>query len=94
MSQKIVFMGTPEFSVPTLKLLLKSEHKILVVYSQPATKAHRGQKISSSSVENFSKKKALNVRTPLTLDSDEEYEITWTAMTYELILQPVVEVET
>ena len=74
MSQKIVFMGTPEFSVPTLELLLKSEHKILAVYSQPPTKAHRGQKISSSSVENFAKKKALNVRTPLTLDSDEEYD--------------------
>ncbi|MBO6481639.1 MAG: methionyl-tRNA formyltransferase [Pelagibacteraceae bacterium] len=74
MSQKIVFMGTPEFSVPTLKLLLKSEHRILAVYSQPPTKAHRGQKISSSSVENFAKKKALNVRTPLTLDSDEEYD--------------------
>ncbi|MBO6486835.1 MAG: methionyl-tRNA formyltransferase, partial [Pelagibacteraceae bacterium] len=43
-------------------------------YSQPPTKAHRGQKISSSSVENFAKKKALNVRTPLTLDSDEEYD--------------------
>ena len=74
MSQKIVFMGTPEFSVPTLKLLLKSEHRILAVYSQPPTKAHRGQKISSSSVENFAKKKALKVRTPLTLDSDEEYD--------------------
>jgi methionyl-tRNA formyltransferase len=74
MSQKIVFMGTPEFSVPTLKLLLKSEHRILAVYSQPPTKAHRGQKISSSSVENFAKKKALNVRIPLTLDSDEEYD--------------------
>jgi methionyl-tRNA formyltransferase len=74
MSQKIVFMGTPEFSVPTLKLLLKSEHKILAVYSQPPTKAHRGQKTSSSSVENFAKKKALKMRTPLTLDSDEEYD--------------------
>ncbi len=74
MSQKIVFMGTPEFSVPTLELLLKSEHKILTVYSQPPTRAHRGQKISSSSVENFAKKKALNVRTPPTLDSDEEYD--------------------
>ena len=74
MSQKIVFMGTPEFSVPTLELLLKSEHKILAVYSQPPTKVHRGQKISSSSVENFAKKNALNVRTPLTLDSDKEYD--------------------
>ena len=74
MSQKIVFMGTPEFSVPTLKLLLKSKHKILAIYSQPPTKAHRGQKITSSSVENFAKKNTLNVRTPLTLDSDEEYD--------------------
>jgi methionyl-tRNA formyltransferase len=74
MSQKIVFMGTPEFSVPTLELLLKSEHKILAVYSQPPTKAHRGKKISSSSVENFAKKNALKVRTPLTLDSDKEYD--------------------
>ena len=74
MSQKIVFMGTPEFSVPTLKLLLKSKHRILAVYSQPPAKAHRGQKISSSSVENCAKKKALNVRTPLTLDSDKEYD--------------------
>ena len=28
------------------------------------------------------------------VDSDEEYDITWTAMTYELVLQPVIEVET
>ena len=73
MSQKIVFMGTPEFAVPTLDLLLKSNHKILAVYSQPPSKANRGQKIKPSDVESFSKKNALNVRTPLKLDSDEEY---------------------
>ena len=53
MSQKIVFMGTPEFAVPTLELLLKSNHKILAVYSQPASKANRGQKTSASSIEIF-----------------------------------------
>ena len=73
MSQKIVFMGTPEFAVPTLDLLLKSNHKILAVYSQPPSKANRGQKIKPSDVESFSKKNALNVRTPLKLDTDEEY---------------------
>ena len=73
MSQKIVFMGTPEFAVPTLEQLLKSNHKILTVYSQPPSKANRGQKIKPSDVESFSKKNALNVRTPLKLDSDEEY---------------------
>ena len=73
MSQKIVFMGTPEFSVPTLESLVNSNHKILAVYSQPASKANRGQKIISSSVELFAREKFLNLRTPENLDDDEEY---------------------
>ena len=73
MSQKIVFMGTPEFSVPTLKSLANSNHKVLAVYSQPASKAHRGQKIISSSVETAAKEYSLNLRTPVSLDNDEEY---------------------
>jgi len=73
MSQKIVFMGTPEFSVPTLESLVNSDHKILAVYSQPASKANRGQKITPSSVEIFAKENSLNTRTPVKLDTDEEY---------------------
>ena len=74
MSQKIVFMGTPEFSVPTLETLVNSNHKVLAVYSQPANKAHRGQKIIPSSVELFAKKCSLHLRTPVILDNDEEYD--------------------
>ena len=74
MSQKIVFMGTPEFSVSALKSLVNSNHKVLAVYSQPANKAHRGQKIIQSSVEMFAKKFSLNLRTPVILDNDEEYD--------------------
>ena len=74
MSQKIVFMGTPEFSVPALESLVNSNHKVLVVYSQPANKANRGQKIIPSSIENFAKEKSLNLRTPENLDDDEEYD--------------------
>ena len=73
MSQRIVFMGTPEFSVSALKSLVNSNHKVLAVYSQPANKAHRGQKIIPSSVELFAKKCSLHLRTPVILDSDEEY---------------------
>jgi methionyl-tRNA formyltransferase len=73
MSQKIVFMGTPEFSVPTLESLVNSDHKILAVYSQPASKANRGQKIILSSVEIFAKENSLSMRTPKKLDTDEEY---------------------
>ena len=73
MSQKIVFMGTPEFSVPTLESLVNSNNQILAVYSQPPSKANRGQKIIPSSVEIFAKENSLNIRTPLNLDTDEEY---------------------
>ena len=73
MSQRIVFMGTPEFSVSALKSLVNSNHKVLAVYSQPANKAHRGQKIIPSSVELFAKKCSLHLRTPVILDNDEEY---------------------
>ena len=73
MSQKIVFMGTPEFSTPTLESLVNSNHKILAVYSQPASKANRGQKIIASKVEILAKEHTLNLRTPDSLDNDEEY---------------------
>ena len=73
MSQKIVFMGTPEFSVPTLESLVNSNNKVLAVYSQPASKANRGQKIIPSQVETFAKEHSLNLRTPDSLDNDKEY---------------------
>ena len=73
MSQKIVFMGTPEFSVPTLESLVNSDHKVLAVYSQPPSKANRGLKLSLSKVELFAKEKSLTIRTPPNLDTEEEY---------------------
>ena len=38
MALKIIFMGTPEFAVPSLKSIANSSHKILEVYTQPAKK--------------------------------------------------------
>ncbi len=74
MSKKIVFMGTPEFAVPTLEALKNSNNEIIVVYSQPATKANRGQKLLDSTVGSLAKKFSLSLRTPKTLDSDEEFK--------------------
>ena len=73
MSKKLVFMGTPEFAVPSLKELKNSGYEILTVYSQPASKANRGQKLTKSEVEITSEKLSLNLRTPSLLDNDEEY---------------------
>jgi len=56
MPLKIVFMGTPEFSVPTLEALIKNKFNILSVYTQPPKKSKRGQKINMSAVQEFAKK--------------------------------------
>ena len=75
MSFKIVFMGTPEFSVPTLDALIKNKFNIVRVYTQPPKKSKRGQKINASPIEEFSKKNKINFRNPISLDSKEEFEI-------------------
>ncbi len=66
-------MGTPEFAVPSLEALKNSNHNILAVYSQPASRANRGQKLVESKVEITAKKFSLNIRTPSVLDSKTEY---------------------
>ena len=43
---KIVFMGTPDFSLPSLKILLESKHKILAVVTQP-------DKVTGERTESF-----------------------------------------
>ncbi len=72
MSKKIVFMGTPDFSVQTLEVLAKSSYDLVCVYTQPPKKSSRGQKINSSSIENISKKLNLKIRSPLNLIDENE----------------------
>tara|TARA_B100001057_G_scaffold486975_1_gene568954 strand:+ start:555 stop:1466 length:912 start_codon:yes stop_codon:yes gene_type:complete len=68
---KIIFMGTPKFAVPTLKSIYESGHKILEVYTQPATKSGRGQKINHSDIFKCAKQLNLKIRSPDTLDDKE-----------------------
>ena len=75
MSLKIVFMGTSEFSVPTLEVLIKNKFSISTVYTQPPKKSKRGQKINPSPIEEFSKKNKINIRNPINLNNDEEFKI-------------------
>ena len=65
MSFNIVFMGTPDFAVPTLEQLSKSNVTIKQVYSQPPKKSNRGMKLEKSPVHLFAEKNNLNVRTPI-----------------------------
>ena len=74
MSLKIVFMGTPQFSVPALEILIKNKFNILSVYTQPPKKSKRGQKINVSPIEEFSKEHKLNLQNPTSLNNDEEFK--------------------
>ena len=74
MSLNIAFMGTPEFSVPTLDALIKNKFNIVKVYTQPPKKSKRGQKINPSPVEEYCKTNKISFRNPLTLNSTEEFE--------------------
>ena len=74
MSLNIVFMGTPEFSVPTLDLLSKNKLNVVRVYTQPPAKSKRGQKVNPAPIERFCIKNKINLRNPLSLNSEEEFE--------------------
>ena len=73
MSLKIIFMGTPKFSIKSLESIFNSKHKILTVYSQPPKKKLRGHKVISSPIHKLSEKLGLSVRTPTSLGNDREY---------------------
>ena len=73
MTLKIVFMGTPEFSIPSLKILKQSDHKIVCVYTQPPKKKSRGQKILKTAVHVFSENEGIKVNTN-NLDNEKEYK--------------------
>ena len=72
MPLKIVFMGTPEFSLPTLEVLFKKNFNVVCVYTQPPTKSKRGQKINASPIEVFCKKNKINYKNPVNLNNEEE----------------------
>ena len=75
MLKKIVFMGTSFFAVPILKSLYQNGYPISVVYTQPAQKSKRGQRVNKSPVQGISETLNIDFRTPQSLKNNiEEYE--------------------
>jgi methionyl-tRNA formyltransferase len=64
---RLIFMGTPDFAVPTLNALVAAGHDVCAVYSQPPRPANRGKKLTSSAVQIRAEELGLTVRTPLSL---------------------------
>lgn len=71
---RIIFMGTPEFSVPVLEALVAEGHEIAAVYSQPPRPAGRGKKDRPSPVHARAQALGLEVRTPVSLKTMQVQE--------------------
>jgi len=75
MSLRIIFMGTPEFSVPTLRTLVDAGHQIVAVYSQPPRPGgRRGLDLQKSPVHQAAELLGLPAFTPVNFKDPEERE--------------------
>ncbi len=69
---RVVFMGTPDFSVQALDALVRAGHEIACVYTQPPRPAGRGKKPRPSAVQARAEELGLEVRHPVSLRGAEE----------------------
>lgn len=75
MPLRLIFMGTPDFSVPMLTALADAGHEIAAVYTQPPRPAgRRGLELTKSPVHRAAETRGLKVRTPKSLKGAEEQE--------------------
>ena len=72
---RIVFMGTPEAAVPTLRRCLQDGHEVAAVWTQPDKPAGRGNKVSSSPVKEFALSRGLSVFQPARIKNDEAKQL-------------------
>jgi len=70
---KIIFMGTPDFAIPSLKILFESGHDVVAVVTAPDKQRGRGQKISSTPVKMFAVENNLPVLQPEKLKNNPQF---------------------
>jgi len=74
MPLRLIFMGTPQFAVPTLLGLVAQGHEIIAAYTRAAKPAGRGMKLQPSPVEQEARRLGIPVVTPSTLKTPEALE--------------------
>ncbi len=73
-SKRIIFAGTPDFSVPPLRALLASPHQVVAVYTQPDRPAGRGRKLSPSPVKEVAADAGIPVYQPVNFKEPADVE--------------------
>jgi methionyl-tRNA formyltransferase len=71
MPLRLIFMGTPDFAVPTLSALADHGHEIAAVYTRAPKPGGRGMKLQPTPVEQEARRRGFPVLTPKTLRTDE-----------------------
>jgi methionyl-tRNA formyltransferase len=74
MPLRVIFMGTPEFAVPTLAEIVGAGHDVVAVYTQPPRPAGRGMAERPSAVQDYAESCGLPVYSPKSLKGAEEQE--------------------
>ena len=72
---RIVFMGTPQAAVPTLRRCLADGHEVVAVWTQPDRPARRGHKLAQSPVKEFALAHGLTVHQPQRIKNDEARQL-------------------
>jgi len=72
---RIIFMGTPESAVPSLRRLIDDGHEIAAVWTQPDKPAGRGKKLHGSPVKQFGLERGLTIHQPQKIKTDEAKEL-------------------
>ena len=75
MPLRLIFMGTPDFAVPTLLELVAHGHEIAAVYTRAAKPAGRGMKLQPTPVEQEARRLGIVVETPTTLKTPEALDV-------------------
>jgi methionyl-tRNA formyltransferase len=73
----LIFMGTPDFAVPTLRALAERGHRIVAVYTRATKPADRGMKPQATPVEQEARRLGVPVLTPTTLRTREAFQEFW-----------------
>lgn len=82
---RIIFAGTPDFSVAPLQTLIDSKHEVIAVYSQPDRPAGRGRKLTASPVKQLAQQHDIAVYQPESL-KDHEAQQTLKALNADIMI--------
>ena len=72
---RIVFMGTPDSAVPSLRRLLDDSHEIVAVWTQPDKPAGRGKQLHQSPIKEFALQHKLTIHQPAKIKTEEAKDL-------------------